>query len=611
MKHIIVSFLFFITIASYSQKDIDSDYLKILSKKSSSLRKQNKMDSAIIYAEDLLKGALLIKDTFYILKSYDKLAQYHRLNNSSFISTQFYIRSKELNLIRRDTSRAVDKLRFISSIQKKLGDFNSSENTTIQALNLSKSLPDSIGDKHRLGLYNILGITTKELKNYQDSKEWYLKALEISIDPMKIAVIKGNIANVDIKLGNYKKAIDSLSKLIKVSIPSKELNQKAKFIGNLAYAKSKLNYPEAEKELKKALKLRVDIKDLSGQFASNIHLTEYYQERNEDKKALFHANKAYQIAIILKNSTSKTEALSYLIDLKENPKKEAIEFERLTDSIYTARDKAKNQFAKIKFRTDELREQNLILDKKRITEENKNLRLEALRQKEASQKLLFASATILVIISSIYLFFYLRTRHRKEKILERHTTEKRLSKKLHDEVGNDVFYLMSQLQNENNSIKSSNDINIIDGLDAVYHKVRDFSRDHTIETGAEYGDELLSLLNSYGNQEIKIFTKKLDDDFWITISEHKKVALYWALKELLTNMKKHSKATVVSVSIVKEKKNIVVKYTDNGIGMNMNDPQKRKNGLHNVENRIKEMKGTITFDTKPQEGFKASIEFAP
>ncbi|WP_299311434.1 ATP-binding protein [uncultured Aquimarina sp.] len=604
MKHIIVSFLFFITIASYSQKDIDSDYLKILSKKSSSLRKQNKMDSAIIYAKDLLKGALSTKDTFYILKSYNKLAQYYKKKKSPFEAVRYYTNSKELYLVMGDTSKSIQKLRYIASIQKTLGDLILSENRAIEGLKLTKNLPDSIKNEHSLGLLNHLGITTKELKNYKDSKEWYLKALEISIDPMKIAVIKGNIANVDIKLGNYKKAIDSLSKLIKVSIPSKELNKKAKFIGNLAYAKSKLNYPEAEKELKKALKLRVDIKDLSGQFASNIHLTEYYQEKNEDKKALFHANKAYQIANIMQSATSKKEALSYLIDLKENPTKEAREYKKLTDSINTARQQAKTQFAKIKYETDQYREENL-----RVKARNAQQSLDI--QKQKTQKVIYSGLGIFTLLSSIFLFFYFRTKHRKEKILERHTTEKKLSKKLHDEVGNDVFYLMTQLQNENNSIKNSNGVNIINGLDAVYHKVRDFSRDHTIETGAEYGDELLSLLNSYGNQEIKIFTKKLDPNFWTPIGEHKKVALYWSLKELLTNMKKHSLASIVSVNITKEKKNIIVKYTDNGIGMDLNSLQNSKNGLRNVENRIKEIKGTITFETKPQEGFKAIIEFAP
>ena len=164
--------------------------------------------------------------------------------------------------------------------------------------------------------------------------------------------------------------------------------------------------------------------------------------------------------------------------------------------------------------------------------------------------------------------------------------------------------------NETETSPNANKNNVIQGLDAVYHKVRDFSRDNTVETGPEYEYELRSLLNSYGNNKTRIITNKLENDFWSVVSDYKKTELYWILKELLTNMKKHSEATIVSINITKEKKTIVVKYADNGKGADLSNLSQKMNGLSNVRNRIKDIKGTITFDTKPNKGFKSVIKFS-
>ncbi|MBQ4819606.1 tetratricopeptide repeat protein [Aquimarina sp. MMG016] len=604
MTKLIFSFLFFlIFVSSYTQK-VDSLYLSNLSKKIISLKKSEKLDSAINQSHLLLINARSINNQYFELNAYNKLAAYYRKINSPFESAKYYTKSKELNLSLGDTTKVIEKLRHIASIQKKLGDLNSSENTSIYALLLSESLPDSINDKHKLGIYNHLGITTNRQKNYVDAIKWYKKALELTKDTLKSLGIRNNIALASIKQGNYNISINDLHKILEYPVIEKKPKLKARVMDNLAFAKSKLSYPKAEEELIAVLELRKEFNDLAGQFASNIHLTEHYQDRKQYKKALTYANNAYEIANKLRSPKSKIEALSYLIKLKDNPKLEAIEFERLNDSTNVARQQAKNQFVKIKYETDQYREENLRV-------KAKNAEQETSLQRQKNQRIILLSLISLLCIGVVFIVYYLKQRSRIERIKERHSTEKRLSKKLHDEVGNDVFYLMSQLQNETDLPQNLDDTSIVNGLNAVYHKVRDFSRDHTIETGSEYGDELLSLLNSYGNQNVKIFTNKLEGDFWTMVSAYKKVELYWVLKELLTNMKKHSQATLVSISISKEQKNIIIKYTDNGIGADLDIAKKHMNGLRNVENRITEMKGTITFETKPQKGFKSIMKFAP
>jgi signal transduction histidine kinase len=71
----------------------------------------------------------------------------------------------------------------------------------------------------------------------------------------------------------------------------------------------------------------------------------------------------------------------------------------------------------------------------------------------------------------------------------------------------------------------------------------------------------------------------------------------------MTNMKKHSKATAVIVTFQKEAAKLLIQYKDNGIGCKLS----KHNGLHNTENRINSVNGTITFESEPNQGFKATM----
>jgi signal transduction histidine kinase len=73
-------------------------------------------------------------------------------------------------------------------------------------------------------------------------------------------------------------------------------------------------------------------------------------------------------------------------------------------------------------------------------------------------------------------------------------------------------------------------------------------------------------------------------------------------------MKKHSQCSIAVITFKKNKKNIQIEYTDNGVGATL-EKINLKNGLQNVENRINAIKGTITFDTTTNKGFKVSFTF--
>lgn len=54
-------------------------------------------------------------------------------------------------------------------------------------------------------------------------------------------------------------------------------------------------------------------------------------------------------------------------------------------------------------------------------------------------------------------------------------------------------------------------------------------------------------------------------------------------------MKKHSEATLVAITFKKRNNTIIINYTDNGKGID-SSKMVHKNGLHNIENRIRAIK---------------------
>ncbi len=155
---------------------------------------------------------------------------------------------------------------------------------------------------------------------------------------------------------------------------------------------------------------------------------------------------------------------------------------------------------------------------------------------------------------------------------------------------------------------ATNKENVLQGLDAIYDKARNISKQTSeVKTGKEFGVVLNQLLMSYNSKQVTVIVKGSALVDWEKIKEDKQGAIHRTLSELLVNMKKYSQANLVLVTFETLEKNIKIQYKDDGIGF---EKEKIiKNGLLNVENRIHEINGSITFDTETNKGLKINIEF--
>ena len=207
---------------------------------------------------------------------------------------------------------------------------------------------------------------------------------------------------------------------------------------------------------------------------------------------------------------------------------------------------------------------------------------------------------ILVIGIAIFIIYYNRQKHKKEKIREIYNTETRISKVIHDELANDVYNVMSSME----TIAPNE---TMDKLEQIYNRTRNISRENSnITTGPGYLNHLIASLSSICPENTRLIISGEKNIIWSKIKAEKKLIIYRVLQEIMVNMKKHSNASLVALIFNEEEKKLKIDYSDNGKGSSM-QAIKTGNGLQNVENRIFSINGKLTFETEKGKGLKIII----
>lgn len=497
----------------------------------------------------------------------------------------YYGLKKKDALNRDDTLAAIRNLRLMAMGEFKIGNTYDSENTVVEALGLvdSNSQKDTLVE-NRKALYNQLGQVYRETDNYAKAIDIYNLSLNYARSLADTITLLNNKANVYKDMGQYAKAAKNLGLAHALLEGSNDSLRLAMVLDNLGMVQAKLKQPEALSHLTRALQIRERKNDLSKTYPSYKNLALYYFDTQDIKQAQMYADKAYRAAAALNSSSYLEDALSLYVTINQDPK--IVAFKNIRDSIDKQKQLAQNKYAFIKYNVEK--------------EKERTAQAELAREKEKAQKTLYLFLAVAVILVGTIVYIRLRERHRREKLLQVHQTEARISKKVHDEVANDIYRLMAKMQ-----AKNMGEDTLLDDLDRIYGKTRDISKEHrALDIGPNFGQQLNELLASYQTQTTGISTRNLAAIDWDLVPRTKKETIYRVLQELMTNMKKHSQASAVLLSFRQNGKNITVEYTDNGKGCTL----KNKNGLQNAENRIHAIKGSITFETEPGHGFRSKIE---
>ncbi|KAF2342932.1 tetratricopeptide repeat-containing sensor histidine kinase [Flavobacterium tistrianum] len=494
--------------------------------------------------------------------------------------------------ILKDSANIVYNLIQMASIQQINGDYYGSKETLTEALPYVKKK-----DIYTVSINNFFGIADKELALYDDAIHYYNEAIKDAENNVSKFSPLNNIAVINIEQKKYGKAIQILESILNEKQISKQ--SKARVLDNLGFAYFKIgNNDKGLALMQEGLRIRNEVQDLYGIIGSNLHLAQYYSKANIQESNAY-AAKAYEIATKLRSIDERLKALSFLISNdSETQNAYARKFIFLNDSIIKVRNNFKNKFAKIKY------------DSKKEKEENQKLRLEKAEtslalQKAHYQKIFFIIGITALFLLLLYLRKFYQNRNRIEKIKTAYSTETRIAKDIHDGLANDVFHAITYTQTQPLTDESNKE-NLLQKLDDIYSRVRGISRENNdIDTGPNFPNNLKEMLSTYNSSQTNVIINGVEKINWDSVDDLKKIAIQRVLHELMVNMKKHSEAPVVSIKFDTNSNSLLIDYSDNGKGCEKS--KIIKNGLQNMEIRILAVKGTITFETEPNKGFKVKI----
>lgn len=200
-------------------------------------------------------------------------------------------------------------------------------------------------------------------------------------------------------------------------------------------------------------------------------------------------------------------------------------------------------------------------------------------------------------------------------VLEAEEKERqRIAKDLHDGIGQmmsaakmnlSTFESETAFTNTDQKISFDKAVGLID---ESCREIRVVS--HNIMPNALLKNSLASAIREFIEKldqkklQVHLYTEGLDE----RLDSNTETVLYRVVQECVNNVIKHSGASTLDISVVKDKDGINATIEDNGKGFDTTDKEKFEGiGLKNIITRVEYLKGTVDFDSAPGRGTLVAI----
>jgi len=502
--------------------------------------------------------------------------------DSAFLMYNRYVKNAN------DTLKKGQAYRYMADMLWEAGDpYGAEENAT----DVIRTL-DTLNAKHHSELaytYRLLGNINIDLQHYDEAIRMYEIAKRFSTDPVILLDVISDEAVGFQKKKEYKNAIAVYDSVLMLKTLDPSLVARA--IDNRARTKwLQDSASTALPEFWQALQIRTDSQYNRGLNASYAHLADYYTKPDPDS-ALYYARKMLQQAQLINSPIDKVEAIDKLLRLDNDAaaKRWYHDLKRLDDSIRLSRDTTKSRFALIRYDSQKSKEENL-----------------KLKEYNTMQRLLLYGLSVIAVIIIVLLWSWYdkrRKRIKQEAEISIRDSQLKTSQKVHDVVANELYGILNELEHGKQIEREP----LLIRIEELYEKSRDISYEEVgPATAVDYDKQIHSLLNEFTNEQTKVFVVGNQQLFWNKVTGLQKNELLLTLREIMTNMKKHSGAGNVVIRFKGENNIGTIHYSDDGKGFPSD--LEYGNGLRNTVNRIKSLNGEIIFG-KSEKGASIVISF--
>ncbi|WET00830.1 tetratricopeptide repeat protein [Flavobacterium sp. YJ01] len=565
------------------------------------------------------------RDSVNMAKAYTYLGDYYVSQSVSDSAFMNYFKAEKTYLKIKDQINLAKTFLSKANLQYNEGDFFESEINVFKTLSILKK--EKNVNEILYESYNLLGVLYNEREEYKKALEFQNKALQILQDKdiasefQYKAASLNNIGFIYMNMNEYKEA----EKYFEEGLKQKNLFEQratlyAILLDNLGYSRFKMNDSYQLPDLfYQSLEIREKLDLVSGIVSSKIHLSQYYAFNRDTAKALELSKQALALSRTTAKSINTLEALKQTAAV--DPRNASIysrEYIKLNDKMLKDERKMGEKFSRIAYETNEIKDQN-----SNLQEKNKTLVyvfsictllglfFYVYKTQQAKNRELLFKQQQQIANEDIY---NLMISQQNEIELTRIKEKKNVAQELHDGVLGRMFGIrisLDSLDKLDEAEAASKRKKYLAELKNIEQDIREISHDLNREK-SELINNFIAILNKLFENQINTYNSKLITNFdseikWEQISNMVKINLYRIIQEGLQNCNKYANADIIKVELKNVNNVLVLIVEDDGIGFNT---KKTKNGigLHNIEYRAKECKGTVSIKSVKGEGTKLTVK---
>ena len=477
-------------------------------------------------------------------------------------------------------------------------------NKSLQLLEESYQLFRSVGNLGGQALCHInVGNCYQRLEKWEEAGQAYQKAIDLGDHLSKVGLldVKRNYGILEIERGNTSAGLMKLEECLagfqalNLQRQVLELNYS---IGQVYFDSAYQDYPKAINYLEKSLEAVNDSTDPRTRLSILFLLSNAYYNSGDLKKGFSYIEDYNKL-----NNKILTEYYSYS-DFKDSLEEEKFKSAQLATALELEQTKNSRKNLFITALGGLLFLGILLGVALYNSASNKKKKVEAEKQKiEVEQQ-----------IDDL-----LQTQERKTTFAHLQGQElerERIARNLHDDLGASLATIKTFLgaldidldQNKKENIKGFGNLKkASDLLDNACEYVRNVSHEMHSPVLSKFGlgpqvKDLVETLNESGQIVARAILHKFNN---LRLKSLQEVQLYRVIQELVSNTLKHAEAKKLTIQLnyFEDEQLVNIQVEDDGKGFDVEKAKQKKGmGLDNINTRVKELGGTIDFDSKPNNG---------
>jgi two-component system, NarL family, sensor kinase len=584
----------------------------------------------------LLKRSLAILLIIISNRYFGQTASYHlKLADSlKYISPDEALglaaKALEAAKISADKKSVAFALSLMGTIKCIQGDFTNSYQDHLEALKLSEAEKDSAAI---LNGYNNIGMVLDNSGKDSAALSFFLKAIAIQerISQRKELIRPyNNLGVLYTSLNERSKAIVYFEKAAALAQEYQLWDIEGSIKHNIA-----LIYM-ADGDNSKALHLLMQSLQVHGKTnndrgkASNLlYLGKTFFVLGDNEKGLDHIRKTLDLSKEkgFKDILSECYLELSLFYERDKQMEKALEnlklWAKTEEGIISETSVSQMAEMQTKYETEKKEKENLELKRRNEVQE-----LVILNENQKRKNQLTIAASLVVLIGASSFLLYNRKKHQQkvahaaklahaEKVRFREVIEaeekerSRIAQELHDGLGQLLSTARLNVASLEEAVSKEDALDVERSLriiDEACIEIRNISHNMMPSALSRLGlapalTELVSNVNA--SDQLKInFTSHIN----FSLGRSLDITLYRIIQEIVNNMLKHSRASLINLKIEQEEHKLQVMLEDNGIGFDTKEIGRSKGiGWKNIFSRVAMLNGTIEIESEFQKGTKIII----